>query len=250
MNFFEKLTGKISTERLKEKRYIDRRRCDIEVLLNREDGEQLPGAIKDIGVYGVRVEASKQFKMGETVSIQVHKDKGIFEGGRFRNDTVRAKVVWIRKKKGASAFSAGLKFADTRNSLRDSWVFLVLSKYGFKVDYKIQRRRSVRFPTSIKIKYNEPQGYYTGFGTLVDIGSGGIAMMTNTQIPEQVTLDLEWGPYSNLQSVIVRGIVAWSGYSRRDKTPIAGVRFGELNEHQKKLLNKYIVAVVEELAQK
>lgn len=251
MDFIEKLTGRVRPERLKEKRFVDRRTCDIDVALKvGEAGEIFPGKIKDIGIYGIRVECRKPLKKDDEIYVQVQKGKGVFAQRGFRYDTVKGKVVWTRKKKISADVIAGLKFADTRSVLRDSWVFLLLSLYGFKADYKIQRRRSVRFPMNIRVRYNEPQGYYSGGGTLVDIGIGGIAMLTQTQIPDKVSLDLEWGPYGRLQTMQVRGEVAWSGYSRRDKTPIAGVTFNQLNDHQTKLLNRYIIAVLEEIAQK
>lgn len=251
MDLFEKLTGKLRSEKIKEKRFADRRLCDIDASLYLEGfKDPIDCVIKDISVYGVRVESQRQLKKEDSVLIQVEKNKGIFTGRRFRSDTVKSKVVWARKKKNSPAFALGLKFADTRSNLRDSWVFLLLSLYGFKVNYDIQRRRSVRFPSSIRIRYNEPQGYYTGAGTLVDIGTGGIAMLTQTQIPDKVSLDLEWGPYGRLATMHIRGTVAWSGFSKRDKTPIAGVTFTELNSHQDRLLHKYIVAVVEDSAQK
>jgi hypothetical protein len=250
MDFLEKLMGKVPSSKAKEKRIADRRPCNIEVFIKKESEGDFPAIIKDIGIYGVRIEGTKSLKNGEMVSIQAVRDKGIFAKARFTQDSIKAMVVWARKKKGSSDFAAGLKFSDTRSNLRDSWVFIVLSLYGFKASYKEQRRRTVRFPTHLKVKYQEPQGYYNGWGTLVDLGQGGLSMLTNEQVQELVTLDLEIGPYQSLPITFLRGKVMWSGYSKAQKTPMMGVEFFGLQPPQIKMLNKYIIAIVEELAQK
>ncbi len=250
MGILEKLTGKLPESMAKEKRFADRRACAVDVFLIKEGKEPVPGVIRDIGVYGVRVEGNISLKKDEIVTVQALKDKGVLTKGRFKQDCVKTKVVWSRKKRTSLEFTAGLKFSDTRTNLRDSWVFALLNIYGFRINYGEQRRRAARFPTHLKLKYHEPQGYYNGWGTLVDLGKGGLSMLTNTEIPMHVTLEMELGPYQNLPIIFLKGKIAWSGFSKQQKTPIAGLEFYGLNDVQIKMLNKYLVAVVEELAQK
>ncbi len=250
VEFFERLLGAVPEGKLKEKRFVDRRYCSVDVTLKRDSGLSLPGVVKDLSVYGIRVEMKSPLKKDEIIQIQASRDKGPLAKGRYTQDTIKAKVVWARKKKSSEDFSAGLKFADTRSNLRDSWVFMLLNLLGFRVDYKQQRRGTVRFPTHIKVKYQEPQGYYSGWGTLADFSKGGMAILTNSQIPEKLSLDLEVGPYGNLPILFIRGKVVWSGYSKQEKTPMAGIEFHDIAKNQEKIVNKYILAIMDELMQK
>jgi len=250
MEFLDKIIGNIPQGKLKEKRFIDRRHCSVDVTLKRETGFSAPGAVKDVSVYGIRIETKVLLRKDEIVQVQASREKGPLAKGRFAQDTIKAKVVWARKKRSCDLFSAGLKFADTRANLRDSWIFTLLNLLGFKVDYKEQRRSTVRFPAHIKVKYQEPQGYYSGWGTLADFSKGGMAILTNTQIPEMLKLDLEVGPYGNLPILFIRGKVAWSGYSKMEKTPMAGIEFHEVARNQEKVVNRYILAIMDELMQK
>lgn len=249
MEFIEKLLGEVPQGKIKEKRFIDRRHCTVDVALKRETGFSAPGVVKDVSVYGIRVETKVLLKKDEIIQVQASREKGPLAKGRFAQDVIKAKVVWTRKKKNTDLFSAGLKFADTRANLRDSWIFTLLNLLGFRVDYKEQRRSTVRFPAHIKVKYQEPQGYYSGWGTLADFSKGGVAILTNSQIPEKLTLDLEIGPYGNLPILFVRGKVAWAGYSKVEKTPMAGIEFNEVARAQEKILNRYILAIMDELMQ-
>jgi hypothetical protein len=250
MGILEKLTGKLPENLTKEKRFADRRACAVDVFLIKEGKEPVPGVIRDIGVYGIRVEGKISLKKDEVITVQAIKDKGIFTKGRFKQESISTKVVWCRKKRNSPESAAGLKFSDSRTNLRDSWVFTLLNIYGFRINYGEQRRRAARFPTHLKVKYHEPQGYYNGWGNLIDLSNSGLSMLTNSEIPLHVTLEMEMGPYQNLPITFLKGKVAWSGYSKQQKTPIAGIEFYGLNDNQVKMLNKYLVAIVEELAQK
>ncbi|MDQ7824292.1 MAG: PilZ domain-containing protein [Candidatus Eremiobacteraeota bacterium] len=250
MDFLSKITGKLPEQKIKEKRFVDRRHCSIDVTLLKDGKERIPAVIKDIAVYGLGMECSKPFRKDEQVDIIVPKDKGVFSKFRFSQDTVKARVVWTRKKKNVEIYAAGVRFADSRINLRDSWVFGLLGLYGFQVKYSEQRRKVIRYPTSIKVKYIEPRGYYNGWGTLVDLSLGGLSMLTHEEIQKQVVLDFELGPSHKLPILYLRGTITWNGYSKRDKTPIEGVEFVKLNAAQEKLLHKYMMDIVEELAQK
>lgn len=229
-----------------ERRFCGRARCEIEVFCESISGEAFPAVLSDFGCNGIRLRVPHQMEKGRYLMVAPLTGAAIPVKTRYTVNKIKAQVVWCRKRRKDSGFTMGLKFEETRQILKKSWIYCLLSTYGMETSHTYQRRKSVRISAELPVRYSEPKGHYSGTGRLVDLGMGGAGLMVNQKIDRGVKLDLEIGPVGKLPVLRAGGEVAWTGFSRREKTPVVGICFTGLSRNQAGILGRYARTLLRE----
>ena len=237
MVFWRKLISK--QDYFIERRFSGRKDCDIPVLRKDTDSTSDIVVIKNISPYGFGLNSENPFREGQIYELEVEPSSDFFKLESFKNRIITVETIWISKRRQNSKFSAGVKFADTREYIKDSWVINLIESTGLSVDHKIHFRAYIRYPISMNVQYDGLSTNVGGYGMVVNIGAGGIAMETNSQIPLHTNLNLRLGPEFGLQQVSTVGEVRWSMPFVLENKFVHGISF-QLPISENNLLYKYV----------
>jgi len=138
-------------------------------------------------------------------------------------------------------FTAGLRFTDSREKIDNSWIGLLLDKFGLvageETNYK---RRSVRVAAGIPATWRVLGGEQDHHGTVQDLSLDGTLLEVDRNIAAREPVVLKIGPYKSLRLLACRATIVHTHHSRTTKTWFAGARFSGLDESQTELLRTYL----------
>jgi len=238
-NFFFRLWGKRLEHILRERRNSPRKPCDISGIYTYQDGSTLPLIIKDIGIYGIHILSYKKLNGGHTYLVSARDDTTIFEKSRYDNNDIYMTVLWCRK--SGLDFTAGLRFSDSQDKIRNSWVGLLFEKFGLTEAEAISyKRRSVRVAAGIPVTWRVLGGEQDHQGTVQDLSLDGTLLEVDRNIAARESIVLKIGPYKSLRPLGCRATIVHTHHSRATRTWFAGARFTGLDEHQVELLRAYL----------
>lgn len=240
MVFWRKLISK--QDYFIERRFSGRKDCDVPVLRKGMDFASDAVIIKNISPYGLGLVSENAFKEGQVYELEPDPSSDYFQSDTFKNKIITVETIWVSKRRKNSKFSAGVKFSDTREYIKNSWVINLIESTGLSVDHKIHFRAYIRYPVSMNVQYDGLSANISGAGVVVNIGAGGIALETNFEIPLHTNLNLRLGPEFGLQQVSTVGEVCWSLPVALEKKFVHGIAF-QFPISENNLLYKYVETV-------
>lgn len=243
-NFFSGMKTEDIQEILREKRFSPRISCDVQATCMSPGHDDATIIITEIGLFGVRIHIGRMLRTGEEIRIAAIKGIGILSGARYATDVIKMKVLWCKKRKTARDYMAGLRYNDTKKSLRDSWVSYLLKKFGIAVGVSSQKRKKVRIPSHLPLVYSTGSDEKTG--NVIDIGLGGMLISSENKIPEQEYVQFRVGPYKTLGEFVFQGKVVHHRFVHSTGKWVAGIIFSRMSEVQDKLLSSYLSVVLQE----
>lgn len=216
---------------LEERRRMIRVRCYCHVEV--QDGqEKVKGVVTDLGVDGLRLKCPIKLSEGANVNI-TYPGKG----------GVQCQVIWSTPHPRYVESVSGLKYEDTSENLRQSWVRQMLQELGFDESKVYTRRKFIRANASIPARLEAPDKSQLN-ARVVNLGVGGALVELEEEFPHQTILQLDMSLWRILPTLQLPAMVL---NSRRDENGkvLSGLRFGELNPQQVELLGKYVVYLLQ-----
>ncbi len=223
---------------LEERRRMIRVRCYCHVEVQQGE-EKLKGVVTDLGVDGLRLKCPSKLAEGSQVSI--HYNGAADAGG------VRCQVIWSQPHARYVESVSGLRYDDSSDNLRASWVRLVLQELGFDESRVYQKRKFIRANASIPARLEAPDKSQLNC-RVVNLGVGGALVELNEEFPRDTRLQLDMSLWRILPTLSLPGLVVDSRRDAETGLVLSGLRFGELNPQQVELLGKYVVYLLNQTA--
>ncbi len=207
--------------------------CAYQVECSQEQ-EKWPATVVDIGLAGLGIEWQKELRPGDQLRLSYR------PGGRpIGRQRLRCEVVW------STPGAAGLKFFDSEDNLRVSWIQTVLDELGFD-EHKIFRRRYRRARGALPVvvdltELNEDRNVE---GTVSNIGVGGALVEISAEVPEGIGVNLIVGPYQQLPKLELFGRVV--SCRCEEEAYFLSVRFLSRGHDEVALLGKYVIGLLKD----
>lgn len=233
----EALEPKDISENLAERRRALRIRsyCLVQLAV---DGEQHKGTVTDIGLEGIRLKSlSAPLVIGAEVAVSYPKSTPGFELG-----VVRCVVLWSQKV--GREMVAGLRYNDTKENMRRSWVRYVLTELGFDEARTYQRRRHIRVDGSIPARLFQGEESLVPDARVVNLGIGGALVETRNEVPKGIDADLEISLWRILPTLCLSGAILDVRQEPGTGFFLVSIQFGALQADQIKLLGNYIINLI------
>ncbi len=170
----------------RERRKLIRLPCRIAVECSSPKGEFKAWAT-DIGLNGMRLESQVRLEAGAPMNIICKGQPG---------GSVRCEVVWCHPRKHDDGYYTGVKFSDTNENMRKSWVKPALKALGFSSKRIKERRREVRIParSQPRVSIANRAGDVLTDGVLLNLSVGGALVKIGVQIPVRLKVVLQVDP--------------------------------------------------------
>lgn len=196
------------------------------------------GHLVEIGPRGLRLETDTPFKPGTYIRVSCRPGGMLL--GRQR---LPYKVTWCEPREEGCELGVALE----EDSLSQTWVEYALKLLG-ALRRRMQPRRAFRAPFSAPAELRDLQGSLLGQAQLRDIGMMGAQVSTPVYLEPGETLRFALGPTRKMGQFEVPATIL---SSRRDSAScerLAHLRFFGLNESQNELLEKFVLAAIEDMA--
>ncbi len=219
---------------LEERRRMIRVRCYCHVEVE-QGAEKVKGVVTDLGVDGLRLKCPVKLDEGAAINIRY---PGTDAGG------VKCQVIWSNPHPRYVESISGLKYDDSSDNLRQSWVRLVLQELGFDESRVYQRRKFIRANASIPARLEAPNKSQLT-ARVVNLGVGGALLEVNEEFPRDTPVELDMSLWRILPALSLGGVVLDSRRDPESGLVLTGMRFGEMNPQQVELLGKYVVYLLQ-----
>lgn len=253
MDFFKKVKAYIKgkpvydiKKAIDEKRYSPRIRCFIETKCTFQDKKERVLIVNEVSMTGLRLYCEDRLKPGDVLTLEVNKPNEIFYLNEKMGQKVDARVIWSKKKKSTQEYVSGLRFDCKQENLKDTWVALLFEKFGITVTVINQQRKRVRFQAEIPLSVSVNALIITGI--IVNLGIGGMLIITEKDIRKAPLLRFNIGPYKKLEALVCEGKVVHHQYDMEIRKWSFGILFARLDEKKASLLNEYLTTLyIEEI---
>lgn len=225
-----------------ERRQLVRVRCRIPVQIRCAD-RVISGWVIDIGVQGVRLRTAEPIKKGTEVSMRAtlaHQSGQAWVGCR---------VMWSRATEDGLNWLGGIRFAETRENLRRTWVHKLLRELGLNDNSLRERREFIRADGSIPVRVQSLREPAAGVIEVesINVGVAGLLLRTTRPLYPGEHYRCWVGPWGKLPEVgPVPGEVLSSRPDRGGGASIVPVRFLELEEDTVRHLGQYVLTLLRE----
>jgi len=210
-----------------------------------EDQRAFSATIADVGLYGMRLEVPKAQAVGAVLHVKVVRGQGIIALSNFEVDTIRTEVLWCRKAPAKKGHVLGVKYADTRSKLSNSWLRFIFQKFGLNTGSSTQRRRDIRIRSAVPVVITDNAGTTTS-GDCVNMGVGGVLVACQQVFPEQTRVSMEIGPYARLPRLAMKGTVVRRRLSKKADAWLLGIAFHGAEYEDSRVLSKYLLKVLQD----
>lgn len=210
---------------LDERRSIARARCSLSLSCQTPDGARVC-ILKDISVQGARLLTDQRWRRGLKVTIMPPKGMGGQEKG------LKAKVAWARPVRGE--YQVGLKFLSGPSG---SWVSKILRELGLSTQIPRQRRKWIRVPGDVKIRYSA-HGFDKS-ALLQDLSIGGALLTCNDRVSKNIPIRLSLPAGNDVPALDLPGKTCSCKKSEGGAFDVS-VEFDDLQPKQRKVLVKHL----------
>lgn len=200
----------LTNEELAQKRRNSRTRCQIPAVV-RCSGQDFPAEILDVGIGGLRMALASQFPPDSEVEVLLRDTP---------SHAVRALVKW------SDGSQVGLRFCNSLEELRVSWVSGLLRQLGRNAESARERRSHARLEVAHKVSLTAQVGTYQA--VLKNLGLGGLCAESPLVPPVGTAGQLE------VSGLKVHVRVLWIA------PPRFGVKFLPLSEQQREDLQRLL----------
>jgi hypothetical protein len=207
------------------------------------DGKEMKATVVDMGLEGMKLEVPFRIQPGKEVDVRWLGASASAAARRFDLDSIRARVMWCRKKRFLSVIEIGVAYADTESNMERSWVKYILRQVGFEIQSILDRRKSVRLQALLRadVKSGATQALP---GMVINMGAGGVLFESASRVGPGSTVFLEIGPSFEHDMLICRGIVVEARQAENGWH--LGIRFEDLQPRQATLVTGYVKSLMQE----
>ncbi len=188
----------------------------------------------DIGVSGMRLEGVDKLKKGDLINVT-----SAYPG--LEHNKLQCEVMWCRGK-GASDNSAGIRYVDTEENLKGSWVKVILQELGLGDESAFQRRKHVRIATTLKCEVRDLRtGRYLTDGKVLNLSVGGALVESANTVEDNAQVLCLIGPYSNYPTLSIAAKNLNTRYDEEEGCYLHSIQFSTLKPRDVKQVGKYVV---------
>ncbi|MCA9792524.1 MAG: PilZ domain-containing protein [Candidatus Eremiobacteraeota bacterium] len=215
-----------------ERRELIRIRCHYDVEFSVK-GKKHKGSVVDMGMQGMKLRCFAPLKKGEEVSVTYP-----IEILDACHQTIRCKVLWVRKRDRDFVTFAGLGYNEEDQIMSKSWVKSLLKQLGFGNNRIFQKRKAVRAECFIPVEavYGHAK---VSEGRIYNLGVGGALVEAPKDFGKGNMVELRIGPFEELEQFTITGAVVVS--RQQGGLYLQGVQFGELKERTVDVLGRYLI---------
>lgn len=235
------LPRRAKVENPSERRQLVRVRCRIPIQI-RVGERTISGWVIDMGVQGIRIRTGIPLKKGQAVAIRATVSQ------QSSQAWVSCRVMWVRTVEGGKHCLSGIRFHETRDNLRRTWVHRLLRELGLNENSLHERREFIRVDGRIPVKMQSLRdgGPMQSVETL-NLGVAGLLLRTTRPLYPGEHYNCWVGPWGKLPQV---GPIPSEVLScRPDPGGSASqvpLRFLELQEESVQELGRYVLTLLKE----
>ncbi len=210
-----------------ERREIVRVSCEIPVTCSYRQ-KDYPVTVADMGLSGLRLEGPRRFPKGKHVTL-AHRSGG----------PILCLVVWSRPKNEEARFLTGVRFKDTIENLKKSWVQTELTRLGFVPGRIVERRKHVRVDADVRAVIANQSGDLLVEGRMRNVGISGALIETKFEVDEGTIIRLQADPLEATKGLdILSEVRSCRPASQDGEDFLHGLRFIEVEDepHLKRYL--------------
>ncbi len=228
--------GELS-DNLSERRRALRVRCYAHVELT-IDGEKYKGVATDIGLEGIRVKSvGAPLIAGSDIAVRYPGSTPGFELG-----VVRCQVLWAQRV--GREFVAGLRYADSKENMRRSWIRYLLMELGFDETRTYQRRKHIRVDGSLPARVFSEGEQFLVEPRVVNLGVGGALLEARNEGVRGIPVEVEISLWRILPTLCLAGHVIDVRQEPGTGLWLHSVQFTALDSDQIKLLGNYVINMI------
>lgn len=189
--------------------------------------------VVDIGVSGMRLEGTGKLKKGEFIFVT-----SAYPG--LEHNKLECEVMWCRSR--GSDYSAGIRYVDTEENLKGSWVKVILQELGLGDETAFQRRQHVRIATTLRCEVRDLRsGRYLTDGKVLNLSVGGALVQSANTVEDGAQILCLIGPYSNYPTLSISAKNLNTRYDEEEGCYLHSIQFSTLKPKDVKQVGKYVV---------
>jgi hypothetical protein len=206
--------------------------CHVEVSV---EGQNYKGIVTDMGLEGMRLKSqTAPLVVGLEVNLRCQQPMGVGELG-----VVRCQVLWVQRV--GREFVAGLRYADTRDNMKRSWVRHLLQELGFDDSRTFQRRRHMRVDGFIPARIFFGEESLLPDPRVINLGIGGALVESRHETPAEQDVELEISLWRILPTLCLPARIIEVRQEPGNGIYLHCLQFGDLTPEQIRLLGNYII---------
>lgn len=189
--------------------------------------------VTDIGIAGMRLENIEKLKKGEVIQVT-----SAYPG--LEHNKLACEVMWCRGK--GNEHSAGIRYVDTEENLKGSWVKVILQELGLGDESAFQRRKHVRIATTLRSEIRDLRsGRYLTDGKVLNLSVGGALVQSANEVEDGAQVLCLIGPYSNYPTLSIAAMCLNTRYDEEEGCYLHSIQFSTLKPRDVKQVGKYVV---------
>ncbi len=201
------------------------------------EGEAYRAVIIELSLEGLRIKSMEApLVEGAVIEVVYHPDPSNPTWG-----SVKAQVAWV--KRSGRELIAGMRYSDSSENLKRSWVKYLLQEIGFDENRTFQRRQHIRVDASIPARLLADDQSLGAEGRLVNIGIGGTLLESRQQLTRGSLFTVEMSLWRILPTLRLPVAVLDSRAEGEDQF-LTSLKFGAIEPDRVKLLGNYIINMI------
>jgi c-di-GMP-binding flagellar brake protein YcgR len=223
-----------------ESRISPRILCQYRVNM-RNAGSDFKCSIVDIGTTGMRLEGVPRLEKGQHFRISYPFAEAFKEEYSFE-----VEVMWCRSRDIDDELVAGVRFLQTGDDLRGTWVHTLLSEVGLIGDAVYQKRQHVRLTTHQKVFFRDVDtGHHILEGKVNNISIGGALVESESDMRAGRRVLALIGPNVNFPTLAIHAKVIASRLDPDDDHHLLSLQFVDVSREELRLLESLVVNMLE-----
>jgi hypothetical protein len=206
--------------------------CHVEISI---EGQTYKGVVTDMGLEGLRIKSqTAPMVVGLEFNVRCLQPMGVNDLGN-----VRCQSLWVQRV--GRELVSGMKYADTRENMKRSWVRHLLQELGFDDSRTFQRRKYMRIDSSIPARIFQGEESLLPDPRVVNLGIGGALVESRHETPAEQDVELEISLWRILPTLALPARIIDVRQEPGNQIYLHSLQFGDLTAEQTRLLGNYII---------
>jgi hypothetical protein len=201
----------------------------------------MPLVIRDLGPHSMQIQSEVKFEPGESLIVTAGKENPLLRESRYTVRDIHMVVLWSARKK--DSWLAGLRYADDRERVRNSWISRLNKDLGIDRFQTESKRTTIRISSGRPLRFKTLTNEEPLKGEVIDIGAKGMLVEAQVNAKRGEEHRFRIGPYESLPYFVVNGVIAHIRYDIESRKFLAGVVFKSPDRHQQEMLRQYITTL-------
>lgn len=204
------------------------------------EGQAYRGVVIELSLEGMRIK-SMEAPLAENQVVDVTYTPVSPQPDQAAWGAVRAQVAWTQR--SGREWIAGMRYADSADNLKSSWVRYLLQEVGFDENRTFQRRKFIRVDASIPARVFDDSQTTVCEGRLVNLGIGGALLESSQALEKGVLGTLEMSLWRILPTLQLP-VAVLQCRGEESGLHLLSLKFGSMDAGQVKLLGNYIINMI------